>query len=374
MKRNLLLILAFALCLGCMAQTTIQMEEYNGVYRIPCTVNGAKMKFIFDTGASQVCLSMTMAEYLLDNDFITADDIIGNGSTTVADGRIVNHVKINIRDLEIQGNHLYNVPAVVIEGQNAPLLMGQSAIQKLGAIVINGNTMIIQNGNASDDDEYFNRLVEEADEAFLNGLFERAAEKYGQAYESEYLTDYGKYVYAMSLEAIRNYERAETVLNTISDFHCFGEEEPNLYYTIGKVKMRLNKDEEAICYFELTIKKTNNKNILMFGSYERIGLIYFGRAEYFKAIKNYEAAIETFAALNGVSTAYIWRDAKNLLNKGQKSYRTPTSDMVIYMLCDCYKETLQWSKKYYFAQIQALARAKNQLAIVTCKNHGINLY
>lgn len=374
MKRNLLLILAFALCLGCMAQTTIQMEEYNGVYRIPCTVNGAKMKFIFDTGASQVCLSMTMAEYLLDNDFITADDIIGNGSTTVADGRIVNHVKINIRDLEIQGNHLYNVPAVVIEGQNAPLLMGQSAIQKLGAIVINGNTMIIQNGNASDDDEYFNRLVEEADEAFLNGLFERAAEKYGQAYESEYLTDYGKYVYAMSLEAIRNYERAEAVLNTISDFHCFGEEEPNLYYTIGKVKMRLNKDEEAIRYFELTIKKTNNKNILMFGSYESIGTIYFARAEYFNAKKNYEAAIEAFAALNGVSTAYIWRDAKNLLNKGQKSYRTPTSDWVIYVLCDCYKETLQWSKKYYFAQIQALARAKNELAIETCKNLGINLY
>lgn len=364
MKRNLLLILAFALCLGCMAQTTIQMEEYNGVYRIPCTVNGAKMKFIFDTGASQVCLSMTMAEYLLDNDFITADDIIGNGSSTVADGRIVNHVKINIRDLEIQGNHLYNVPAVVIEGQNAPLLMGQSAIQKLGAIVINGNTMIIQNGNASDDDEYFNRLVEEADEAFNNGLFERAAEKYGQAYESEYLTDYGKYVYAMSLEAIRNYERAEAVLNTISDFHCFGEKEPKLYYTIGNVKMFLNKDEEAIRYFKLTIKKTNNKNILMFGSYERIGLIYFGKEEYFKAIKNYEAAIETFAALNGVSTAYIWRDAKNLLNKGQKSYRTPTSDMVIFMLCELYNLTLKWSDEYYNTQIDTLVRARNQMAIM----------
>ena len=112
----------------------------------------------------------------------------------------------------------------------------------------------------------------------------------------------------------------------------------------------------------------------MFGSYESIGTIYFARAEYFNAKKNYEAAIEAFAALNGVSTAYIWRDAKNLLNKGQKSYRTPTSDWVIYVLCDCYKETLQWSKKYYFAQIQALARAKNELAIETCKNHGINLY
>ncbi|MDY3732114.1 MAG: retropepsin-like aspartic protease, partial [Alloprevotella sp.] len=251
MKRNLLLILAFALCLGCMAQTTIQMEEYNGVYRIPCTVNGAKMKFIFDTGASQVCLSMTMAEYLLDNDFITADDIIGNGSTTVADGRIVNHVKINIRDLEIQGNHLYNVPAVVIEGQNAPLLMGQSAIQKLGAIVINGNTMIIQNGNASDDDDYCDRLINEGIEAEDNGLYERAAEKLGQAYERGCLSDYGKYRYAKDCyfsegERMEQCRKSEAILNTITDFKYFEEEEIDIYGFIGGIKSSLDKREEAI--------------------------------------------------------------------------------------------------------------------------------
>ena len=116
------------------AQTSIQMEPYNGVYRIPCTLNGAKMKFVFDTGASNVCLSMTMAEYLLDNGYITKEDIVGNGSSTVVDGRIVDHININIRDIEIQGFHLNNVRAVVIDGQNAPLLMGQSAIQKLGNI------------------------------------------------------------------------------------------------------------------------------------------------------------------------------------------------------------------------------------------------
>lgn len=33
----------------CFSQTVIQMEEYGGVYRIPCKVNGAKMKLIFDT-------------------------------------------------------------------------------------------------------------------------------------------------------------------------------------------------------------------------------------------------------------------------------------------------------------------------------------
>lgn len=379
MKRNLLLILSFALCLGCMAQTTIQMEEYNGVYRIPCTVNGAKMKFIFDTGASQVCLSMTMAEYLLDNDFITADDIIGNGSTTVADGRIVNHVKINIRDLEIQGNHLYNVPAMVIEGQNAPLLMGQSAIQKLGAIVINGNTMIIQNGNASGDDEYFNRLVEEADEAFDNGLNERAAEKYRQAYESGYLTDYGKYLYAQACyfsegERMEQYGKSEAILNTITDFKYFEEKEIDIYGFIGRIKFGLNKREEAINYYKLSNKKMQNHPKTIAENLMFIGDCYYFKDDYLRAIENYESGIARLAKINGVSTDYIWRDAKNQLNKGDKSLRTGSLDCSMFFLCECYKETLQWSKEYYIAQIKALARAKNEVAINNCKYYGISLY
>ena len=379
MKRNLLLILAFALCLGCMAQTTIQMEEYNGVYRIPCTVNGAKMKFIFDTGASQVCLSMTMAVYLLDNDFITAEDIIGNGSTTVADGRIVNHVKINIRDLEIQGNHLYNVPAMVIEGQNAPLLMGQSAIQKLGAIVINGNTMIIQNGNASDDDEYFYRLVEEADEAFDNGLYERAAEKYGQAYESEYLTDYGKYFYAQACyfsegERMEQCRKSEAILNTITDFKYFEEREIDIYGFWACIKDGLDKYKEAIHYYKLSNNKMQNHPEIIADNFISIGSCYYFKDDYFRAIEYFEEPIVRLAQINGVSTEYIWRDAKNQLNKGEKSLRNGKLDYSMFLLCECYKETLRWSKEYYFAQIKVLARAKNELAINECKRLGISLY
>ena len=379
MKRNLLLILAFALCLGCMAQTTIQMEEYNGVYRIPCTVNGAKMKFIFDTGASQVCLSMTMAEYLLDNDFITADDIIGNGSTTVADGRIVNHVKINIRDLEIQGNHLYNVPAVVIEGQNAPLLMGQSAIQKLGAIEINGNTMIIQNGYASDDDEYCDRLINEGIEAEDNGLYERAAEKLGQAYERGCLSDYGKYRYAKDCyfsegERMEQCSKIEAILNTITDFKYFEEREIDIYGFWGCIKDGLDKREEAIHYYKLSNNKMQNHPEIIADNFLSIGSCYYFNGDYFSAIENYEEAIVQLAQINGVSTEYIWRDAKNQLNKGEKSLRKGRLDCSMYFLCVCYKETLRWSKEYYFAQIKALARAKNELAINECKRLGISLY
>ena len=64
----------------CLSQTVIQMEEYGGLYRIPCKVNGAKMKLIFDTGADKVCLSLSMANYLYDNDYITNEDIISRPS------------------------------------------------------------------------------------------------------------------------------------------------------------------------------------------------------------------------------------------------------------------------------------------------------
>lgn len=145
-KFLLLIILFFAISLS--AQVTITMEQDGGVYKVPCVVNGAKMKFIFDTGAATVCLSESMAEYLLDNDYITKEDILGTGASQVADGRIVDHVKINLRDIEIAGLHLKDVEAVVVEGQRAPLLLGQTAIQKLGKYTITGNVLYIYSGES----------------------------------------------------------------------------------------------------------------------------------------------------------------------------------------------------------------------------------
>ena len=150
MKKFLLalLLVANTIC----AQVTITMEQEGGVYKVPCVVNGAKMKFIFDTGAATVCLSESMAEYLLDNDYISKNDILGTGTSQVADGRIVDHVIINLKDIEIAGLHLKDVEAVVVEGQRAPLLLGQTAIQKLGKVSIEGNKLTIDNGTSDDVD------------------------------------------------------------------------------------------------------------------------------------------------------------------------------------------------------------------------------
>ena len=128
-----------------MAQKSIVMEHDGGVYRIPCKVNGAKMKMIFDTGASSVSISSSIAQYLYDNDYITKDDVIGTGKSQVADGRMVDHFIINLRDIEIDGIHVQNVKATVSESLTAPLLFGQSAIQKLGKISLSGNILTIEN-------------------------------------------------------------------------------------------------------------------------------------------------------------------------------------------------------------------------------------
>ena len=143
MKKQILLFLALIMSVVASAQVTIQMEKDGGVYKVPCTVNGVKMKFIFDTGAAMVCISQNMAQFLLDGDYLSIDDIVGTGQSQVADGSLVNHVEIILRDIEIGGMHLRNVKAIVTEGQNAPLLLGQTAISELGRVTIDGNRLLV---------------------------------------------------------------------------------------------------------------------------------------------------------------------------------------------------------------------------------------
>lgn len=91
--------------ISAMAQKIIQMQKDNGVFKISCSVNGAKMKMIFDTGASSVSLSESTANFLYDNDYISKEDILGSGKVQTADGTIHDNVVINIKDIDISGIH-----------------------------------------------------------------------------------------------------------------------------------------------------------------------------------------------------------------------------------------------------------------------------
>lgn len=115
----------------------IQMRKMpGGTFEIPCEVNGLALKFIFDTGASDVSISLTEALFMLKNGYLSEDDIMGTQYYSIANGEIAEGTTIRIRKLEFGGLTLYNVDASIVHELEAPLLLGQSAISRLGKIQI----------------------------------------------------------------------------------------------------------------------------------------------------------------------------------------------------------------------------------------------
>ena len=142
-KRLLATILFSIVFTSCFGQKVILLSKQNGVYTIPCSINGVKRSLVFDTGASTVTISMQLAELLYSSGKLSDKDIKGFGKSQTASGHIVDNMAIVLRDVEISGLHLKNVDAVVIAGQNVPLLLGLSAIQKLGKVTLQENKLVI---------------------------------------------------------------------------------------------------------------------------------------------------------------------------------------------------------------------------------------
>lgn len=163
MKKSTTFFLFLLPLINLSAQSVIQMVDYNGVYTIPCEVNGMKCRMLFDTGASKVSLSESFCELLLDNGLISMSDFVGEGKMIVADGRIIDHAELMLKTLKIGDVALNNVPAIVINNQNAPMLLGQSAIQMLGEISIKGDKLYIYDGKGSSQETSTNTYFERWD-------------------------------------------------------------------------------------------------------------------------------------------------------------------------------------------------------------------
>ena len=142
--KNILVVISITmLSISAFGQTKIKLEKDGGIYKIQCKVNGAPMKMYFDTGATVVSISLSTAMYLLENDLVEREDFVGLTKTMTADGSVIDNMKLIIKDVEIAGLHLKNVEAVVSSSSTAPLLLGQSAIGKLGKITLDGDFLII---------------------------------------------------------------------------------------------------------------------------------------------------------------------------------------------------------------------------------------
>ncbi len=115
-----------------------------GTFEIPCDINGLALQMIFDTGASDVTISSVEANFMFKNGYLSEKDIKGKRYYQVASGQINEGTVITLREVRIGDAILHNVDASVVKSQKAPLLLGQSAMERFGTITIdNANNKLI---------------------------------------------------------------------------------------------------------------------------------------------------------------------------------------------------------------------------------------
>ena len=122
----------------------IPFTKEEGVLKIKCSINDVPLYFVFDTGASDVSISSVEASFMMKNGYLKSTDVIGKQNYMMASGEINEGTIINIRNVNFGGLNLNNVRASVIQNQKAPLLLGQSVLNRLGTIEIDNKNKILK--------------------------------------------------------------------------------------------------------------------------------------------------------------------------------------------------------------------------------------
>lgn len=125
----------------------LDFDIENGVKYVWVEVNGMKLRFVFDTGASNICISKAEAYVLFRQGTLTNEDIIDVAYFQDATGQISEGTRINLKEIKIGDQILEDVEALVVDNINSPLLLGQSVLERFGKIEINNtnNTIVLKN-------------------------------------------------------------------------------------------------------------------------------------------------------------------------------------------------------------------------------------
>jgi clan AA aspartic protease (TIGR02281 family) len=124
--------------------TNVPFTKENGVCKVKCNVNGLPLHFIFDTGASDVTISMVEATFMMKNGYLSDNDVVGSQRYMDANGDVSVGTIINLKNVNFGGLDLNNVRASVVRNQKAPLLLGQSVLGRLGKIEIDNSKNVLK--------------------------------------------------------------------------------------------------------------------------------------------------------------------------------------------------------------------------------------
>lgn len=117
---------------------TILERERNGHFYVHAKVNGELVRFLVDTGASGVALTVSDAQRVGIAFAPSEFEEIGRGASGLVRGKLV-----TLDQIEIDGKKVQNVSGAVLEGSDLSLL-GQSYLSRLGEVTIRGDYMVLR--------------------------------------------------------------------------------------------------------------------------------------------------------------------------------------------------------------------------------------
>lgn len=293
------------------SQVRIKMKKESGIYTIPCVVNGLRLRFIFDTGASNVSLSLTEASFMLRNGYLEEADIHGSSYSQIANGDIIKNTTVTLKEINIGGLFLYNIEAIIIHELSAPLLLGQSAIQQLGRIQLEGDELVIMDKDEPSSKNSCSRaenLIKKAIKYNKEKLFDIAAITFQEAYDlcpssmsCLQIDILGKAYYQS-----KNYSLAIKYLKKNSGCYDTKDVFQKIFMQINYFYTALSYEEmgnynEAIIYYQRAISLAEG-NELISSLYGLLGAAYYNNKEYSEALNNYKLGLDYYFKGSSVTT------------------------------------------------------------------------
>jgi aspartyl protease family protein len=117
---------------------TVIRRDASGQFHLTAAVNGEDARFLVDTGADVVALTVDEAERL--GITVAAEDFEPMMQTASGVG---NGAVVTIETLAIGSSEFHDVQAVVAEGLTVNLL-GQSVLRSLGKVEMQGDKMVLR--------------------------------------------------------------------------------------------------------------------------------------------------------------------------------------------------------------------------------------
>lgn len=120
--------------------------DNNGLKVVKVKINNTlTIDMIIDSGCTSTLISLAEADYLWKKGVLTKYDFIGNTKSRLANGKIVNNMVFNLKEIVI-GDKLvaHNVEVCVSDNVNSGLLLGNEVLDRAASYTVDTEAKVIK--------------------------------------------------------------------------------------------------------------------------------------------------------------------------------------------------------------------------------------